>query len=242
LEAVLDAEIAFDESNRSSDDDDDYSDEDLDDDTLSTEELGNQNQSSDSDSDKHNNIVDHQQLPVIESEASSCGAKRKDHNIGSASKRPRLNSKETKTTNSNETSSRPDNFSTVDQSLSADQMEIAFPLFAALKRRNVARTVVLKAGQMLYLPAGWFHEVESCNSNASMSDNPTQGSSLYENGSKNTGSAAESGHMAFNYWFHPPDTQQYEKPYSTDFWLQVFELQKQAITRSNTHSTEPNVA
>lgn len=42
--------------------------------------------------------------------------------------------------------------------------------------------VELKAGQMLYLPASWFHEVTSW--------------------------ASESGpHMAFNYWMHPPDGQ-----------------------------------
>jgi hypothetical protein len=53
--------------------------------------------------------------------------------------------------------------------------------------------VTLKAGEMLYLPAGWFHEVKS------------------------TGGGKE-GHLAFNYWFHPPDGTTFEKPYSSDFW------------------------
>ena len=39
----------------------------------------------------------------------------------------------------------------------------------------------LKAGEQLYLPCGWFHEVRSY------------------------GDSAEGGHLALNYWFHPPD-------------------------------------
>jgi hypothetical protein len=41
--------------------------------------------------------------------------------------------------------------------------------------------------------SGWFHEVRSSS-----------------NGSE--------GHLAFNYWFHPPDGDSFEKPYATDFW------------------------
>jgi hypothetical protein len=39
----------------------------------------------------------------------------------------------------------------------------------------------VNAGEMLYLPAGWFHEVTSF------------------------GGASSGGHFAFNYWMHPPD-------------------------------------
>ena len=48
---------------------------------------------------------------------------------------------------------------------------------------------------MLYLPAGWFHEVTS------------------EGGGRE-------GHCAFNYWFHPPDAQppSFSSPYASDFW------------------------
>jgi hypothetical protein len=53
--------------------------------------------------------------------------------------------------------------------------------------------VTITAGQMLYIPAGWFHEVRS------------------------TGGGSE-GHMALNYWFHPPDGTSFEKPYSSNFW------------------------
>lgn len=49
--------------------------------------------------------------------------------------------------------------------------------------------VHLKPGEMLYLPASWWHEVTS-----SSSDEPT--------------------HMAFNYWFYPPDgLKKFEEPY-----------------------------
>lgn len=48
----------------------------------------------------------------------------------------------------------------------------------------------LKAGEMLYLPAGWFHEVRS-----------------------------EGEHCALNYWYHPPDALEYKRPYKAhDFW------------------------
>lgn len=48
---------------------------------------------------------------------------------------------------------------------------------------------------MLYLPAGWFHEVSSFGSD----------------------------HMAFNYWLHPPDNldpgpKGFEQPYRSDYW------------------------
>jgi len=49
----------------------------------------------------------------------------------------------------------------------------------------------IQAGSMLYLPAGWFHEVRS----------------------------AGGLHCALNYWFHPPDSTEYERPYrAAAFW------------------------
>lgn len=48
--------------------------------------------------------------------------------------------------------------------------------------------VHLKPGQMLYLPASWYHEVTS------YSEAPAKGSS----------SDPPAVHMALNYWFHPP--------------------------------------
>jgi len=70
--------------------------------------------------------------------------------------------------------------------------------------------VDLKAGEMLYLPCGWFHEVISHSGN-------------------------DSCHLAFNYWMHPPSTKNFEKPYIDDYWSENVQrlrakcLQEQAI-------------
>ena len=32
------------------------------------------------------------------------------------------------------------------------------------------------------------------------------------------------GHIALNYWFHPPDTATAEAPYTTDLWARDFSL------------------
>ncbi|KEP67621.1 UNVERIFIED_CONTAM: hypothetical protein HHA_226840 [Hammondia hammondi] len=59
--------------------------------------------------------------------------------------------------------------------------------------------VKMVAGDMLYLPAGWFHEVHSF--------------SRRETGSEG------SSHMALNFWFHPPVFgATYERPYGDAFW------------------------
>ena len=55
----------------------------------------------------------------------------------------------------------PDNFSRVNTDLPDAVLQEKFPAFAALKQRGAVVDVVLKAGQMLYIPAGWFHEVRS---------------------------------------------------------------------------------
>jgi uncharacterized RmlC-like cupin family protein len=65
--------------------------------------------------------------------------------------------------------------------------------------------VRISAGEMLYIPAGWFHEV--------ISENSVESSDLLR--AKPEGSR---GHLAFNYWFHPPDAKDFEKPYCTSFW------------------------
>lgn len=65
--------------------------------------------------------------------------------------------------------------------------------------------VDLEPGQMLYLPASWFHEVTS------------------------TG-AKDAPHMALNYWMHPPDGRTFDEPYTdTEIWTSI----KQRIHSSN---------
>ena len=80
----------------------------------------------------------------------------------------------------------PLNFSLVDLKLKEEELKIQFPDFV---KANVARCQVGQ-GEILYLPASWFHEVTSFGS----------------------------GHLAFNYWFHPPDQSDFAKPYSSPFW------------------------
>jgi hypothetical protein len=84
-------------------------------------------------------------------------------------------------------SKRPNNFSRIDlQGRSLVELTKEYPAFA-----NVNECVVhLQAGQTLYLPAGWFHEVTSI-------------------------SAHNDYHMALNYWFDPPDNlHDFNSPYT----------------------------
>jgi mannose-6-phosphate isomerase-like protein (cupin superfamily) len=89
----------------------------------------------------------------------------------------------------------PNNFSRIDPHLldCEDKLQAEYPLTANAKPAFCE----VRQGEMLYLPASWLHEVSSF-------------------GSKN-------GHMALNYWFHPPDAlDNFDNPYSTDFWPNDF--------------------
>uniref|UniRef100_A0A8J9SHS5 JmjC domain-containing protein n=1 Tax=Phaeodactylum tricornutum TaxID=2850 RepID=A0A8J9SHS5_PHATR len=57
----------------------------------------------------------------------------------------------------------------------------------------------LQAGQCLYLPASWFHSVTSYTED-------------FEGGN------SIGPHIAFNYWFHPPDRNCFLAPYTDDHW------------------------
>jgi hypothetical protein len=60
--------------------------------------------------------------------------------------------------------------------------------------------ITLKAGEMLYLPAGWFHCVTSFSTSTQQEDDSTKSGQV---------------HMALNYWYHPPDQlTDFEKPYT----------------------------
>ena len=84
-------------------------------------------------------------------------------------------------------------------------------LSAATLPADVPRTVVhLRAPAMLYLPCGWFHEVESESS-------PAAG-------------GVELGHCALNVWFIPPDTQSEQQPYSQQqLWQERWRRQRQQL-------------
>jgi len=85
-------------------------------------------------------------------------------------------------------SQRPDNFSRIDIArLTEVDLRKDFPDFLQCREY----VLELTAGQTLYLPAGWFHEVTSIS-------NPK----------------GQIGHIALNYWYHPPDAlDNYENPY-----------------------------
>ena len=67
--------------------------------------------------------------------------------------------------------------------------------FPGLHKATAPYVVELSAGEMLYLPASWWHEVTSTS----------------------TGGGAGNVHMAFNYWFYPPDAlERFEAPYQDE--------------------------
>ncbi|KAL7753142.1 hypothetical protein RI367_001595 [Sorochytrium milnesiophthora] len=72
----------------------------------------------------------------------------------------------------------------------------AFPKLASATKV----TFFLEEGEMLYLPASWFHEVTS-----------------FAAATANT-SGDTKVHMALNYWMHPPSTADYARPYEDAYW------------------------
>ena len=70
---------------------------------------------------------------------------------------------------------------------------------SALQKATAPYVVELSAGEMLYLPASWWHEVTSTSGPSSSGDGVKGGADI---------------HMAFNYWFYPPDAlDNFEAPY-----------------------------
>ncbi|CDO75153.1 hypothetical protein BN946_scf184590.g10 [Trametes cinnabarina] len=66
--------------------------------------------------------------------------------------------------------------------------------FPRLKKTTDPYVVELTEGEMLYLPASWWHEVTSTSTGS-----PEDGTDV---------------HMAFNYWFYPPDAlESFDTPY-----------------------------
>eukprot|EP00924_Labyrinthula_sp_SR-Ha-C_P014857 maker-scaffold_9-snap-gene-0.3-mRNA-1 protein AED:0.13 eAED:0.13 QI:0/0/0/0.5/1/1/2/0/413 len=91
--------------------------------------------------------------------------------------------------------SLPKNFSKIRTTREVDLTK--FPKFDESKGTEV----ILEAGDLLYLPCGWFHEVFSVSEKDS------------------------EGHLAFNYWFHPPDVLESVEGsnlYSTSYWKDIF--------------------
>lgn len=109
----------------------------------------------------------------------------------------------------------PNNFSRIDPSLLDDPQRLRtdFPKFLQAK----SAVCECHAGDILYLPASWFHEVSS-SSSAKSTATKSPGN---DSPPADAGNTAETtmGHLALNYWFHPPDAENdFENPYTTDFW------------------------
>ncbi|KAI9096434.1 cupin-like domain-containing protein [Phlyctochytrium arcticum] len=73
-----------------------------------------------------------------------------------------------------------------------------FPLLA----KSTGIDFTLKESEMLYLPAGWFHEVQSSGTSSAEQD--------------------ANIHIAFNYWFAPPVTNKFAQPYEDKYWSDWF--------------------
>jgi hypothetical protein len=101
----------------------------------------------------------------------------------------------------------------------AAQVKAKFPLL----RDAVMAEFELRAGQMLYLPASWFHEVVSFGAAGTAGvDAGTGESSGKVGGARASGGVhpapSSACHVALNYWFHPPTTSDFARPYGDDFW------------------------
>ena len=89
----------------------------------------------------------------------------------------------------------PDNFSRIEPRL-LDDLQHLKGKYPSFLNANAAYGDV-ENGDILYLPASWFHEVTSFGGN--------------------------NGHLAMNYWFHPPDSKNdFSSPYTSDFWPNDF--------------------
>ena len=114
----------------------------------------------------------------------------------------------------------PSNFSQVYPSLPHSELQRRFPSYVSALSRST--TATLTAGDILYLPAGWFHEVTSLS--AEDEENGGEEESILGKVGK-----GRCGHMAFNFWFHPPDGGEFEKPYRSEFWRRDWEERLEAM-------------
>lgn len=109
---------------------------------------------------------------------------------------------------------RPANFSRIDLDEATKVLEVKFPAF---RQAPAPVTCELRAGQVLFLPAGWFHEVTSF---SELGGSDAASSHLLPN-----------AHVALNYWFHPPDSNNFDTPYSSCFWPLEWASQAAAFRR-----------
>lgn len=124
----------------------------------------------------------------------------------------------------------PVNFSKIALSMDSQGDPVLAPNTAQLENfGNVVFTECqVNSGEMLYLPAGWFHEVTSYTDTA---DTAATGKVRTKKAKKKKGKKskkaagtgkAAAGHVAFNFWVHPPSSDAYEHPYVDSHWDALF--------------------
>lgn len=140
-------------------------------------------------------------------------------------------------------SADPQSFSRIDSAeLHGSELGSTYPAAAAAHRGEAA----LKAGEMLYLPAGWFHEVRfdplhppsparAPARAPAVETRALVGAARADLGVAvsiappwaiqvtSFGETASGGHLAINYWFHPPDNlrpgpEGFHHPYVDAYW------------------------
>eukprot|EP00041_Stephanoeca_diplocostata_P027501 m.756959 g.756959 ORF g.756959 m.756959 type:complete len:523 (+) comp23186_c0_seq21:359-1927(+) len=112
------------------------------------------------------------------------------------------------------TSTLPNSFSTIDLSLEESARKEKYPAFAQCG--TVSCTV--HSGEMLFLPCGWFHNVTSEDADEHSAATTATSAATPHDILWASASAADPGHLAVNYWYHPPDRADFQQPYSTTFW------------------------
>ncbi|KAJ3354314.1 hypothetical protein HDU83_005469 [Entophlyctis luteolus] len=112
----------------------------------------------------------------------------------------------------------PMSFSRIDpEDLHAGDFKTKYPTLEKFPKV----TFELKEGEMLYLPASWFHEIRSCPSASATASGP---------------------HVALNYWFHPPNAlENPTNPYSTDFWADNWSRLSRLLTASEPGDAQPEL-
>lgn len=92
-----------------------------------------------------------------------------------------------------------------------------YPNFLKTKKPLI---VELSAGEMLYLPASWWHEVTS-----------------------SAGAKGEPVHMAFNYWFYPPNRlDSFEQPYEDSLVWEYLRAKDEQSRRPETRKRKADGA
>ncbi len=112
----------------------------------------------------------------------------------------------------------PINFSRIDTRRPIADIAKEFPKFL----EACAAFCNVEAGDMLYLPASWFHEVTSYSSSSTKKEGLSPSSSSSSSTTCHDDVDVDSGHLALNYWYHPPDTATFATPYSSPFWPRDF--------------------